>query len=101
MDHDLVDLLDKVFVLARNDVWTGPLPAAGQSTLKLGLLVMRIRKAVPLLWNLDPETAAAELERSHPVLVTEILRCDPRALGFVMRMHRMQGHLNDWKGKRR
>jgi hypothetical protein len=84
----LVASLSVALALASQDEWVGPIPALEGQSVKLGLLVQRLKLRVPQFWRDSPETLAGLLARDHPGLAADIAGHDPRALGFVIRMHR-------------
>ena len=89
MNHvELAASLEVALGLALKEEWDGPIPALEGHSVKLGLLVQRLKLRVPRFWLEPPETLARLLANDHPGLAAEIAGHDPRAFGFVIRMHR-------------
>jgi hypothetical protein len=85
---ELAAILEVALALASQEEWVGPIPALEGQSVKLGLLLQRLKLRVPQFWQDSPEALAGLLARDHPGLAADIAGYDPRALGFVIRMHR-------------
>jgi hypothetical protein len=85
---DLSKHLEVALDLAAKDIWDGPIPDVGGYSLKLGILIHRLRSRVPDFWHEKPDELAKQLIDTAPALAAEIVKYDPVAFGFVVRTQR-------------
>lgn len=85
---ELTKHLEIALTYAMKEEWDLPVPAIEGYSLRLGILIHRLRQRVPQFWLEEPGDLAKQLIEIAPKFAEEITGYDPVAFGFVVRTQR-------------